>query len=418
MVPRSNFATIKANQKTIDHKVKSALNAIKKPVLKIEKPSADFSDPYKNPYFDPNLAGGSSAPKPKFSRTLKIAPQGKYIEQANQLRAEEHLEKLKQQIAANVKKAGMEAEMELVDDSSLRREPPPEVEWWDQLIVDGNYDNPVDYERVSPDGETLITNLIQHPIPIQPPEAASQAPKDLMLTEKERKKLRRQRRMEAHKEKQDKIKLGILPPEKPKVKIANLYKVLGTEAVLDPTQIEVRVRKEMAAREQAHLEHNESKKLTDEQRKEKKRLKLLEDTSESVFVAVFRYAMKYFPNFRVKNLDHNHFKFKVDKNAQQHNLTGTAILYPAFNLVIVEGGPKGIKFYKNLMLNRIQWKQFDQGEEVNECVLVWEGEIKQPAFKGFRFKTIPTELMVKEFLEKHDAVAYWNAAKNFVAGGF
>lgn len=86
--------------------------------------------------------------------------------------------------------------------------------------------------------------------------------------------------------------------------------------------------------------------------------------------------------------------------------------------MIVEGGPKGIKFYKNLLMRRVEWTKFDEpGEEPNECVLVWEGEVKRPAFKGFRFRPIPTELMAKEFLEKHGIVAYWNAAKNYIAAG-
>jgi hypothetical protein len=29
-----------------------------------------------------------------------------------------------------------------------------------------------------------------------------------------------------------------------------------------------------------------------------------------------------------------------------------------FSLVVVEGGPKAIKFYKNLMLKRIKWDTF------------------------------------------------------------
>jgi U4/U6 small nuclear ribonucleoprotein PRP3 len=101
--------------------------------------------------------------------------------------------------------------------------------------------------------------------------------------------MRRQRRLEALKEKQDKINLGILPPEAPKVKIANFMGVLGNEAILDPTKVESMVRKQMAERQDQHDMHNAVGKLTDEQRKEKKAQKLAEDTSNGVRVAVFRY---------------------------------------------------------------------------------------------------------------------------------
>lgn len=71
----------------------------------------------------------------------------------------------------------------------------------------------------------------------------------VMLTAKERKKLRRQNRAEALKEEQEKIRLGLIPPPEPKVKISNLMRVLGTEAVQDPTKIEEYVRNQMAKRQ-------------------------------------------------------------------------------------------------------------------------------------------------------------------------
>ena len=40
-------------------------------------------------------------------------------------------------------------------------------------------------------------------------------------------------------------------------------------------------------------------------------------------------------------------------------------------MVAAEGGAKAIKFYKNLLLNRIKWGE----DEGNQCVLVWEGEV-------------------------------------------
>ena len=67
----------------------------------------------------------------------------------------------------------------------------------------------------------------------------------------ERKKLRTQRRVEREKEKQELIRQGLLEPPPPKVKIGNLMRVLGEQAVADPTAIEAQVRSEMAERQQA-----------------------------------------------------------------------------------------------------------------------------------------------------------------------
>lgn len=136
-----------------------------------------------------------------------------------------------------------------------------------------------------------------------------------------------------------------------------------------------------------------------------------------------------FITFRVNDLSHPQHKFKVDKNANQYNLSGVAIEYSGMNLVVVEGGPKGLKHYKALMLRRIDWsdeKKDDQADDnnasggpgqekkPNECILVWEGEVKKKMFRGFKFKKLPTEAKVKEFLEKVGAVHYWDAARNWV----
>ena len=46
-----------------------------------------------------------------------------------------------------------------------------------------------------------------------------------------------------------KLRQGLLEPPKPKVKIANLYRVLGEQAVADPTAMEKEARKQMAERQ-------------------------------------------------------------------------------------------------------------------------------------------------------------------------
>lgn len=66
-------------------------------------------------------------------------------------------------------------------------------------------------------------------------------------------------------------------------------RVLGTEAVQDPTKMEAHVRAQMAKRQKAHEEANASRKLTAEQKREKNIRKIKEDTSLGVNVSVYRY---------------------------------------------------------------------------------------------------------------------------------
>lgn len=170
------------------------------------------------------------------------------------------------------------------------------VEWWDAgFLPNKTYDDIKDgHARIETEDDPLITHYIQHPVPIEPPNeaahAASAKPRPLMLTTRERKRLRRQRRAELLKEKQDKIRLGLLPPDAPKVKLANMMRVLGQEAVLNPTEIEMKVRQQVADRLQGHLDHNAATKLSHEQRKAKESKKKEEDVAKGIYVSLYKYV--------------------------------------------------------------------------------------------------------------------------------
>lgn len=219
----------------------------------------------------------------------------------------------------------------------------------------------------------------------------------VFLTKAEQKKLRRQNRREAWKEEQEKIRLGLIPPPEPKLRIANLMRALGNEAVQDPTKIESHVREQMAKRQKAHEDANNARKLTAEQKREKKIRKVKEDVSCGVSVAVYR----------IRELNSFHSKkFKVEQNAKQLLMTGTVVLFRDCCVVVVEGGPKQQKKYKRLMLHRIKWdedtvKNADGNEVPNSCALVWEGTTQRRHFGEMKFKLFPMEKMAREFFQKH-----------------
>jgi U4/U6 small nuclear ribonucleoprotein PRP3 len=89
-------------------------------------------------------------------------------------------------------------------------------------------------------------------------------------------------------EKRDKIMMGLIEPPEPKFKLSNFMKVLGDQAVADPSKVEQRVLLQMRQRQLNHEMRNQARKLTPQERREKKRKKLQEDTSREVHVAVFR----------------------------------------------------------------------------------------------------------------------------------
>jgi U4/U6 small nuclear ribonucleoprotein PRP3 len=146
----------------------------------------------------------------------------------------------------------------------------------------------------------------------------------------------------------------------------------------------------------------------------------------------------------VKILSDPAHRFKVRKNAEQNNLTGICIFNPSFSMVYVEGAPKYMRAYRKLMLHRIAWTEaarprgeeaveIDQGEDEvvassskpqpegnvgpvslddNKCWLVWEGQVRDRAFSGFKPKSCPTDASAKEALGPKLS-GYWDMCKNW-----
>jgi len=249
--------------------------------------------------------------------------------------------------------------------------------------------------------------------------------------------MRKQRRQAELQDKRDRIRMGLIPPDPPKVRLANLMKVLTSDAVQDPTRVEARVRREVAMRKHQHDKMNAERKLTDEQRREKIETKKIEEEKKGIYGTVFK----------IKILSDPAHRFKVRKNAEQMNLSGVCIINPAFSVVYVEGAHKFIRNYKRLMLNRIAWTEparqrgseetdFEADSAVdgqitadvkvkevvtdavpgsledNTCWLVWEGQLRDRSFSNFKVKTCPTDSAAKEVLGQKLA-CYWDQAKNW-----
>lgn len=267
--------------------------------------------------------------------------------------------------------------------------------------------------------------LVQHPVPVKPPNAPNieikRAP-TLHLTKKERKRQRKLRREEQQRELQDMQAAGLIPAPEPKLTLSNIMRVLGDQAVMDPSKIEAKVREQMQARKRKHEKMNEERKLTKEQRSEKRNRKMAEDTSEAVTVALFL----------VKDMSHPYHRTKVDLNAQQNKLTGCVIECesPKLSLVIVEGGPKAIKRYTRLMMVRMKWRGeniFNEEEEEesdnkegeesahkfnpeNKCDLVWSGMMPGRMFNHFAFQTCESATIARKVLEAKGVPNFWDQA--------
>ncbi|TFK22157.1 PRP3-domain-containing protein [Coprinopsis marcescibilis] len=432
------FASIKAN-------VRNAATPTPAPVP-ISAPSP-IANPYSTAGKEATGTGFEGAPKERSGRNFRFNPKGKYVALANQMRHEQQLEELKQRIAETARKAGLDSELGI--EKNIKRLAPPDCEWWDSsLLPNKNY---ADVDQLGLDKLFIRTNnspisiYVQHPIPIPAPGDNDKVVlKPLMLTTKEQKKIRKQRRQGELQDKRDRQKMGLLPPDPPKVKLSNLMRVLTSDAIQDPTRVEARVRREVAIRKHTHEKANAERKLTDDQRREKKENKKMAEDKRGICGAIYK----------VKVLSDPAHQFKVRKNADQLNLTGVCIFNPQFSMVYVEGAPKFMKNYRRLMLNRIAWTEPARprgGDEVelenpdsdvegqdeatssnakgkgkttadedeagrsledNKCWLVWEGALRDRAFVGFKAKSCPTDRDAKEFLGEK-LKGYWDMSKNW-----
>lgn len=422
--PQPKFATTIGNRRS------------ETPAIVPKKAQLDLSGPSveeikANPYFDPSLGPRNVVAKGRHTRQLVFNQKGKYIQQAAALRRQAQLEAMKKRIAERARQAGIDEDLDT--EKSFLVPAPPAIEWWDENLVNGSsYDAIEDTANLKIDTpDSIITVYIQHPVLIEPPqEKIVPTAKPMYLTSKEQAKLRRQRRMADLKEQQAKIRLGLEPPPAPKVKIGNLMRVLGDEAIQDPTAIEARVHHEIAERKGKHEDMNEDRKLTKEQKAEKLEKQQAEDAAKGLHVRVYK----------IDSLANGKHRYQVSINAEQNKLTGVVIMHPRMNLVIVEGGEHSIRFYDKLIQNRIKWQEMEapravqegnrealakwleaedeNGElkdlSLNKCELIFQGEEKQRGFrKWLGARTCETDAQAKDVLSRAKMENFWNQAKSF-----
>ncbi|NXE69339.1 PRPF3 protein, partial [Calcarius ornatus] len=421
--------TVDASGKEIEltHRMptlKANIRAVKREQFKQqlkEKPSEDMES---NTYFDPRV---SITPAQRQKRTFKFHEKGKFEKIAQRLRTKAQLEKLQAEISQAARKTGIHTSTKLAlitPKKELKEGEIPEIEWWDSYIIP----NGLDFTKL---GRFGFISKHEHCVHDGCGALHRVHVGAIVLVGKS-------------------CPVGACLQEEPSqhlfhslaVRISNLMRVLGTEAVQDPTKVEAHVRAQMAKRQKAHEEANAARKLTAEQRKAKKVKKLKEDVSQGVHIAVYR----------VRNLSNPAKKFKIEANAGQLYLTGVVVLHKDVNVVVVEGGPKAQKKFKRLMLHRIKWDEQTsntkgEGEEccaagrggspappqglkelfcgafadddesdeesvkkTNKCSLVWEGTAKDRSFGEMKFKQCPTENMAREHFKKHSAEHYWDLA--------
>lgn len=264
---------------------------------------------------------------------------------------------------------------------------PNYVEWWDRDYFDRR-GNLLDLGNIE-----LITSYVQHPVIIGGVSKGENIEEKVYLTKKEMKKLRRGKRKLAIEEKRDMIKLGLLKNEGDKVSLKNLPNVLLNEGVANPTEVEMRVREQVAKRREQHEAMNEERKLTKEQRNEKRLRGIERDVVKNgvyCLVAIIRGEIT------------GKLRYKVGKNAAELELNGICASVADRSLVVVEGASKSVEKYENLFERRIDWSA--NGSRLN---ILWKGKIASSKFQKWSMYAFDGDVEIKEFLRGFGIENWW-----------
>ncbi|GAB5363525.1 hypothetical protein AAMO2058_000890700 [Amorphochlora amoebiformis] len=401
---REATTTLKINQKLLQREQQKL------------QPSQPKTGKLDDKYLDPRITVADKRSIARRRKALSFIKQGKFQRKAQALRMEQISHQLRQDRGSQLLGKGAA----VLPARPIQVDELPDIEWWDEKVLglNSSYDD-FNQETVP----TSVTIKIHHPVPLAPPcEEEPPGPRPLMLTKKERKKIRRMNKLEKERERQDLVSAGLAPPKEPRLKLSNMMAILMDEAISDPSAVEAKVRAQMAKRAQAHLEHNAGRKLSKQQRSEKLRNKLKEDTNIKSYVSIYR-----IPDISQSK----QIRFKIDANAQQYNMTGVGVICDTCSVIVLEGGPKGTKKFKGIMLRRIKWQAVeeagekdeeddeDSGEEDEEEVasqkkakLVWEGVQSQRKFLNFRFETCRSESAARTFFADKGLENYWDQCLN------
>jgi U4/U6 small nuclear ribonucleoprotein PRP3 len=395
-----------------------------RPKIAAAKQNKPQDEELENPYFDLKAAGQVRGRAP---RTIVFNEHGKYLDQASKLRAQSRLEQIKKMLALQARRAGLDENSE----RGFLVQQPPDIEWWDEgILSEKTYDCIDEPEKVKVDSEdSIITIYVQHPPLLKAPQDQRLVEvKPMYLTTKEQQKLRRMRRAADLKEHQAKIRLGLEPPPPPKVKRGNMMRVMGEQAIADPTAVEMLVESQIQQRHDDHVSSNHERKLTKEQQHAKLAQNQAKDAQKGLYMCVFK----------INTLAFGKHRFQIDNNAKQLALTGVTIFNPDLNLVIVEGGLYAINKFKKLMLQRINWQDnapptdiqaekqasdprwlqsLDEQGNVkdhssNKCILIFEGELKQNSFRKWGSKMCETAGEARELLARSKLDSLWALGKS------
>jgi U4/U6 small nuclear ribonucleoprotein PRP3 len=313
--------------------------------------------------------------------------------------------------------------LEVPDNHSVIHGITPDIEWWDSFLAND---------------PGVVSHLVEHPTPLRGATSNIKAANTVKayLTQEERDKLRRMKSKAKEEDLQNKIRLGLMQPPPPRIKMKNLMRVLGQEAVAGPSAVEQAARAQAEQRVQEHEQRNADRKLSPEERRQKNIAKWTKPLQFTDVIQVSAYVV--FCPITGKE------RFKIGKNATQLHLGGLLLDSKLPNagtdqpsLVVVEGTRRAVKRFDKLMLRRIDWarpgnadtemKDEDESEDEDEeededssavgksskCVRIFHGSESKQKLSKWTYMEMKNLQEGLEWISKKDCTHFWEMISRY-----
>jgi len=399
------------------------------PLSKAPKHSANESrKPKENPYlaytspdnesseFVDDRIISSDKRRIREQHAFQFVPKGQYVEAANVFRAREaHQEFINNKKSKDARRhfrmlvdgePGADIHSPAIEIARVLQQTIPQIEWWDMPFASQKSTEQATFENLKIENQKTF-KLVEHPTFIKPliPLNTKSRSIPLYLTKKERRRIRRQKRSERQQDMRDQVAAGLMPPPPPKVKLSNLMRVLGEQAVADPSRLEKEVYEQTQARIKNHEMRNLASKLTPAEKWEKKQKKIREDSVGAPTVTVYWVHNICNPaEIAASN------RFKIDVNAQKFGLTGCLVAVSdestkGANLVLVEGGERASTKFEQQMLKRIKWPGFNGSPG---CLKMWSGKGMKSFHSKFEFHDFTSVDDARKFCRQKGIVDYFD----------
>ncbi|KAM7528457.1 hypothetical protein LguiB_031867 [Lonicera macranthoides] len=131
--------------------------------------------------------------------------------------------------------------------------------------------------------------------------------------------------------------------------------------------------------------------------------------------------------YRINDLSDEELSVEIYNYAFGYLLAGCMVrLKDGFSMLVVSGKQNGIAKFRRLMLKCINWAALEKSQntvdeeskkmnEVNKCVLLWEGSVAKASFKWFNEYKCKTEAEAHQVFMDAGIADYWELAVNYSA---